>query len=190
MHKVLEDYPYQQVGVTQLHEDQTLNIDVWAQYIIHHWRPGGNNPLNGAALNRAYHANHRSIFGYLIAKALGPRTLEKNSNSTIPKAHFMQQYAILVAKPQAYHEAITQWEQETGNKFSPINLILSSVTLKRIPMEQCSANITQDDIVHLLIENQIPLAWIDHAYTFGIYYLDHQIWNALNKEAYIEADDE
>ncbi|KAF8873737.1 hypothetical protein BD779DRAFT_1679075 [Infundibulicybe gibba] len=225
MHKVLEDYPYQQVkemitnqrfrdyyaekfepfgsedaykkdnngrtkaGVSQLHEDQTLNIDAWAQYIVHHWRPGGDNPLNGAAINRAYHANRRSIFGYLIAKALGPRTQEKGSG-TIPKSHFTRQYAILVAKPQAYREAITQWEQETGNKFSPINTIPSSVTLKRIPAEQCSANITQDDITRLLIENRIPPAWIDHAYTFGIYYLDHQIWNALNKEAYIEADDE
>ncbi|KAF8876642.1 hypothetical protein BD779DRAFT_1677675 [Infundibulicybe gibba] len=95
-----------------------------------------------------------------------------------------------MAKPQAYREAITQWEQETGNKFSPINTIPSSVTLKRIPVEQCSTNITQDDIIRLLIENRIPPAWIDHAYTFGIYYLDHQIWNTLNKEAYIEADDE
>ncbi|KAF8873435.1 hypothetical protein BD779DRAFT_1477018 [Infundibulicybe gibba] len=189
MHKVLEDYPYQQAGVSQLHEDQTLNIDTWAQYIVHHWRRGGDNPLNGAAINCAYHANRRSIFGYLIAKALGPRTQEKGSG-TIPKSHFTRQYAILVAKPQAYREAITQWEQETGNKFSPINTIPSSITLKRIPTEQCSANITQDDIIRLLIENRIPPAWIDHAYTFGIYYLDHQIWNALNKEAYIEADDE
>ncbi|KAF8869042.1 hypothetical protein BD779DRAFT_1480438 [Infundibulicybe gibba] len=212
MHKVLEDYPYQQVKEmitnqrfrdyyaeklshsarkTRIKRQQRPNQgqDAWAQYIVHHWRPGGDNPLNGAAINRAYHANRRSIFGYLIAKALGPRTQEKGS-STIPKSHFTRQYAILVAKPQAYCEAITQWEQETGNKFSPINTILSSVTLKRIPAEQCSANITQDDITRLLIENRIPPAWIDHAYTFGIYYLDHQIWNALNKEAYIEADDE
>ncbi|KAF8869415.1 hypothetical protein BD779DRAFT_1479944 [Infundibulicybe gibba] len=108
MHKVLEDYPYQQVkemitnyrfcdhytekfepfgsedtykkdnfgqtkaGVTQLHEDQTLNVDMWAEYIIHHWCPGGDNPLNGAVLNCTYHTNRQSIFGYLIAKALGP----------------------------------------------------------------------------------------------------------------------
>ncbi|KAF8870159.1 hypothetical protein BD779DRAFT_1479151 [Infundibulicybe gibba] len=160
-------------GLSQPVDEQALNVDVWAQFILHHWRPGGDNPISGTAMNRAYHVNRRSIFGYLLARALAPRV--PGGSRTVPKTHFVRQYALLVARPQAYCEFITQWEHETGEEFIPVKTKPSNIVLKRIPAEQCSANTTQDDVARLLIENKIPPTWIDHAYTFGLYYIDHHL---------------
>ncbi|KAF8892716.1 hypothetical protein BD779DRAFT_1670383 [Infundibulicybe gibba] len=176
-------------GLSQPIDEQALNVDVWAQFILHHWRPGGDNPISGTAMNRAYHVNRRSIFGYLLARALAPRV--PGGSGTVPKTHFVRQYTLLVARPQAYREFIMQWEHETGEEFIPVKTKPSNIVLKRIPVEQCSANTTQDDVAHLLIENKIPPTWIDHAYTFGLYYIDHHLRiDSMINNIYIEADDE
>ncbi|KAF8867467.1 hypothetical protein BD779DRAFT_1483325 [Infundibulicybe gibba] len=89
-------------GLSQPVDEQALNVDVWAQFILHHWRPGGDNLISGTAMNRAYHVNRRSIFGYLLARALAPQV--PGGSGTVPKTHFVRQYALLVARPQAYRE--------------------------------------------------------------------------------------
>ncbi|KAF8870722.1 hypothetical protein BD779DRAFT_1478660 [Infundibulicybe gibba] len=46
-------------------------------------------------------------------------------------------------------------------------------------------------MARLLIENKIPPTWIDHAYTFGLYYIDHHLRiDSMINNIYIEADDE
>ena len=34
-------------------------------------------------------------------------------------------------------------------------------------------NMTMDDVIQVLMDNHIPVPWIDHSYAFSLHYLDH-----------------
>ncbi|KAF8867516.1 hypothetical protein BD779DRAFT_1685712, partial [Infundibulicybe gibba] len=184
-------------GLTQPDVEHTLHADAWAQYIVHHGRPGGDNQMRGIAVNRAFHVHRRSTFGYALARTMAPREIKNggplvNKGVTSTKTNFMRLFAILVAKPQSYREHITEWEQDTGETFTPIPTNAGEITITRIPVnEGGGANLTVDDVARLLIKNKIPPSWVDHAYTYGLYFLDYHIKRvSLDVQMFIEADDE
>jgi hypothetical protein len=36
-------------------------------------------------------------------------------------------------------------------------------------------DMTVEDVAKILISNQIPVSWIDHAYTYGLHFLNHHM---------------
>jgi len=36
------------------------------------------------------------------------------------------------------------------------------------------ANLTIEDVAHILIMNSIPVSWVDHAYAYGLHYLNQR----------------
>jgi hypothetical protein len=36
-------------------------------------------------------------------------------------------------------------------------------------------NMTMEDVAQILISNQIPVSWINHAYTHGLHFLNHHM---------------
>ena len=86
-----------------------LDIDHWAQYLLHHGRIGSENPVVGIVMNYAYQVDRRSVFGYILGRALGPRQNK-------PRSEFMRIYACLLAQPHFYHDAIDTWDQTHPNQ--------------------------------------------------------------------------
>ncbi|RDB19214.1 hypothetical protein Hypma_013740 [Hypsizygus marmoreus] len=59
-------------GLVQPEGHHDLQIDQWAKYFIHHTRPTSNNPIGGLVMTHAHHLHRRSVWGYLLGRALSP----------------------------------------------------------------------------------------------------------------------
>jgi hypothetical protein len=60
------------VGLPPVPMEHLLNIDMMAQYTMHHSQLGSNNTTHGIAMNVACQADQHSVFGYLLGHMLGP----------------------------------------------------------------------------------------------------------------------
>ncbi|KAG6892257.1 hypothetical protein C0995_004606, partial [Termitomyces sp. Mi166 len=45
--------------------------------------------------------------------------------------------------------------------------------------DEMAQNFSDDNALHVLLHNQIPLNWVDHAYTYGMVYLEQQFHNSM-----------
>lgn len=152
-------------GLPPLPVKQLLDINMMSQYIMHHGCLGSSNATYGIAMNVALQADWHTIFGYLLGYALGPWTVTAQSD-------FMHIYGCVVVLPSYYHKAINIWN--ISNPTIPFvensgdNLTIHPYDNKLAP-EAILDTVTQHLICH-----GIPLQWIDHAYMFSLYHLNHQ----------------
>ncbi|KAF8885305.1 hypothetical protein BD779DRAFT_1471663 [Infundibulicybe gibba] len=153
---------------------------------MHHGHLGGDNQVQGIV--HIWLCTSKSN-GSSQSKEWGTHPKQ---GITSTRTNFLHLFAILAAKPQLYREYITEWEQDTGETFTPIPTDAGEITITRIPVnEGGGANLTVDDIARLLIKNKIPPSWVNHAYTYGLYFLDYHIKRVpLDVQMFIKADDE
>ncbi|KAG6883589.1 hypothetical protein C0995_012016 [Termitomyces sp. Mi166 len=45
--------------------------------------------------------------------------------------------------------------------------------------DEMAQNFSDDNALHVLLHNQIPLDWVDHAYTYGVVYLEQQFHSPM-----------
>jgi hypothetical protein len=155
----------QGAGLPPVIGEKMLDIDTVAQYIMHHGRLGGTNATHGVAMNFAMQADRRSVFGYSLGRALGPR-------STSARPDFMRAYGCVVALPGYYREAIDIWNVTHPNR-PFVEHSGDTLTIQPFDGKEVSG-LTQSSLVDHLILHGIPCSWIDHAYTFGLHHLNHQ----------------
>ncbi|KAG6882190.1 hypothetical protein C0995_015496 [Termitomyces sp. Mi166 len=59
-----------------------------------------------------------------------------------------------------------------------------------VPNDQ-ARNFSDDDALHVLLHNRIPLDWVDHAYTYGVVYLEQQFHSpTMSLNIFREVDNE
>ncbi|KAG6883703.1 hypothetical protein C0992_008065 [Termitomyces sp. T32_za158] len=52
-------------------------------------------------------------------------------------------------------------------------------------------NFSDDDAIHVLLYNHIPVEWVDHAYTYGVVYLEQQFHHpTMSLDIFWEVDNE
>ncbi|KAG6882246.1 hypothetical protein C0995_015313, partial [Termitomyces sp. Mi166 len=57
--------------------------------------------------------------------------------------------------------------------------------------DEMAQNFSDDNALRILLHNQIPLDWVDHAYTYGVVYLEQQFHNpTMSLDIFHEIDDE
>ncbi|KAG6858220.1 hypothetical protein C0995_001684, partial [Termitomyces sp. Mi166 len=57
--------------------------------------------------------------------------------------------------------------------------------------DEMAQNFSDDNALHVLLHNQIPLDWVDHAYTYGVVYLEQQFHNpTMSLDIFHKIDDE
>jgi hypothetical protein len=145
--------------------ERMLDIDVVAQYIMHHGQLGGSNATHGVAMNYAMQADHRSVFRYLLGQVLGLCSMAAHPD-------FVRVYACIVALPGYYCEAIDIWNVSYPNK-PFVECSGDTVTIQPFD-EKKATDLIPDGLIDHLITHGIPPSWIDHAYLFGLHYLNHQ----------------
>ncbi|KAG6822984.1 hypothetical protein H0H92_011833, partial [Tricholoma furcatifolium] len=102
-------------GLPMVEGKHALNITKWCQYIMHHCYPGSPNVFSGAAMDLSLRVDRRSVFGMLLCRALAPH---KGRN------HFIRQFAMTVASPGLYREAIRDYNDRFPSEpFEPLPLI-------------------------------------------------------------------
>ncbi|KAG6884529.1 hypothetical protein C0995_010150, partial [Termitomyces sp. Mi166 len=56
--------------------------------------------------------------------------------------------------------------------------------------DKMAQNFSDDDALHILLHNRISLDWVDHAYTYGMVYLEQQFHNpTMSLDIFCEIDD-
>ena len=108
---------------------------------------------------------HPSVLGCLITKALGP------PEATGQQA-FQRLATCLFAQPGLYAKIVSRWDGEhPTTPFIP--QAGDTITLTQMtPPPRSMANLTIEDVAHVLITNSIPVSWVDHAYVYGLHYLN------------------
>ncbi|KAG6861068.1 hypothetical protein C0993_002764 [Termitomyces sp. T159_Od127] len=141
-----------------------FDLEQIAQYTLIYGWPGLENTWQGIAVDFAYRMHWQTLFGFALCRALC-------ANST-GKTTIVQRFALVMAHPGLYWEAVAAYA--VANPTQPFvaqfgaNLEIQQVY---VPDDQVW-NFTDDDAICVLIHNHIPPDWVDHAYTYGIVYLE------------------
>ncbi|TFK59230.1 hypothetical protein BDN72DRAFT_906049 [Pluteus cervinus] len=135
--------------------DTPGDLPLIAQYAAHNLRIGSPTETRGIIMDWAYRVHLRSIFGYELGRLLGPEDKEA-------RQPFVKALVGVLSCPRAYEEHLTS----KGINLQPITLDDCDIQPFEHTAEQM-ANVTVDDVVDHLVHNNIPSAWIDHAYPYG-----------------------
>jgi hypothetical protein len=171
-------------GLAAPNTNQPFALAEWARYMLYHGCPGTPNQFVGVAFNYALQVHYRSVFVFQLAWALCP-------TSPSGQASFIRHFAGIVAMPGCYAEYLAKLAAQP----SPTESFISSsgsVTLTWMDLgEHHGPNLTINEVLATLTTNHIPLTWVDHAYTYGLHYLNHHYNHSPEAEAnYREVDNE
>ncbi|KAG6863079.1 hypothetical protein C0993_000285 [Termitomyces sp. T159_Od127] len=143
-----------------------FDLEQIAQYALIYGRPGLENTWQGIAVDFAYRMHWRTLFGFALCRALCANSAGKTT--------LVQRFALVMAHPGLYWEAVAAYA--AANPTQPFvaqfgaNLEIRQV---HIPDDQVR-NFSDNDAICVLIHNRIPPDWVDHAYTYGVVYLEQQ----------------
>ncbi|KAG6815801.1 hypothetical protein H0H93_008973, partial [Arthromyces matolae] len=162
-----------------------FHLDGQAQYMLLYGRPGKHNVTPGLIWDKAYRINYRSIFGYNLVRSLCPNNEARPAIS--------RQFAIVCSQPGLYSEALDAYNARNPHApFMELSGSSSHLQFHRVYVPaHGKQNFTVDDAIRVLMHNRIPRAWVDHAYPFGLAFLDYQFEHpSMLVEEFVQADDE
>jgi hypothetical protein len=134
------------LGVSMPAPDVGLDLEMWAQYVTLHARPGGPNLFIGLAFNHAYQVHYRTVFGYTLSRILSPP-------SSHTRSVFVRHFSCLVAIPHQYLEYIQDWA-ELHNQLPQFPSPGPNITITRMDWANKNADaMTMDDVIHILVDN-------------------------------------
>ena len=158
-----------------------MTIDEAAFYTLLHNRPGSLNSTTGVAIDYALRVGRRSMFGYSLSRLIAP--------TGVAAANFRRQFAFLVCLPRRYQEAIVEYDRL--NPQSPFVPQMGPIfALRRARISATSAsNISQQDVINVLLDNRIPPEWIAHAYPYGFIFLNSHYAGSSIHQGLLDAID-
>ena len=162
---------------------RAMVLDEAAFQTLLHNRPGSLNATAGVAVDHAFRVGRRSIFGYALGWLLAP------TGGAV--ANFRRQLAFLICLPHRYREAIIDYNRDhPTTPFSPQVGPTFLLHRARLPASSTS-NISQQDVINVLLDNRIPPEWIDHAYPYGFLFLNaHYSGSMMHRELIDALDNE
>jgi hypothetical protein len=115
----------------------------------------------------ALQASCQSVFRYTLGCTLGPRTITA-------QPEFVRIFGCLTALPGVYCEANDVWN--VSHPDQPFTELSGDTLTVNLYNEKKITSIMMDTMANHLIAHGIPPQWIDHAYTFGLHFLNHQLY--------------
>ncbi|KAG6893594.1 hypothetical protein C0992_009365, partial [Termitomyces sp. T32_za158] len=135
------------------------------QYVLIFGRPGMENTWQGIAVDFAYQMHWRTLFGFALCHALC-------ANST-GKTTLVRCIALVMARPGLYRKAIIAYNKVYKKPFVAQHGVQLTIYQLHVPDDQVR-NFLDEDALCVLLYNRIPPEWMDHAYTYGVVYLEQQ----------------
>ncbi|KAG6886774.1 hypothetical protein C0995_004894 [Termitomyces sp. Mi166 len=90
-----------------------------------------------------------------------------------------------------YHEAVASYNAAFPER--PLVAQYGShlnILQVHVPNDQ-ACNFSDNDTLHVLLHNRIPLDWVDHVYTYGMVYLEQQFHNpTMSMDIFKDVDNE
>ncbi|KAG6886546.1 hypothetical protein C0992_003486 [Termitomyces sp. T32_za158] len=142
-----------------------FNLDQIAQYALIFGRPGMENTWQGIAVDFAYRMHWQTLFGFALCRALCA-----NSAGKTTLVHWM---ALVMVRLGLYCEAIDAFNKVYDEPFAAQYGPQLTISQVHIPDNKVR-NFSDNDAIHVLLYNHIPVEWVDHAYTYGVVYLEQQ----------------
>ncbi|KAG6871170.1 hypothetical protein C0995_007561 [Termitomyces sp. Mi166 len=139
------------------------------QYALIFGRPGLENTWQGIAFDFAFHMHWQTLFRFALCQALCTNSAAKSS--------VVRRLVLVMVQPRMYCEAVASYNAA----FLERPLVAQygfhlNILQVHVPDDQAH-NFLDDDALHVLLHNRIPLDWVDHAYTYGVVYLEQQFHN-------------
>ncbi|KAG6895938.1 hypothetical protein C0995_012014, partial [Termitomyces sp. Mi166 len=160
-----------------------FNLEQVAQYALIFGWPEMENTWQGIAFNYAFHMHWQTLFGFALCQALCTNSAAKSS--------VVRRLALVMMQPRMYCEAVASYnaaflEQPLVAQYeSHLNILQVHV-----PNDQ-ACNFSDNDALCVLLHNCIPLDWVDHAYTYGMVYLEQQFHNpTMSMDIFKDVDNE
>ncbi|KAG6896700.1 hypothetical protein C0995_011128, partial [Termitomyces sp. Mi166 len=165
------------------HEDGTLvlhvirapdpahlfDLEQVAQYMLIFGQPGMENTWQEITFNYAFRMHWQTLFGFALCWALCANSAAKSS--------VVRRLALVMAQPGMYHEAVASYNAAFPER--PLVAQYGShlnILQVHVPDDQAH-NFSDDNTLCVLLHNRILLDWVDHAYTYGMVYLEQQFHN-------------
>ncbi|KAF8983614.1 hypothetical protein BDQ17DRAFT_1437319 [Cyathus striatus] len=124
-----------------------------------------------------------STFGYLLSQALKP-------NSCEARVPFMHEFMFLVAQPNWYWDEINAWNASHPNNLFNPQTGSDFLCQHFFCPANATNNISMMNMITTLIQNDVPIGWIDHTYPYGLNYLNAHYTNSpMWKPLFTEMDD-
>ncbi|KAG6882548.1 hypothetical protein C0992_011384, partial [Termitomyces sp. T32_za158] len=161
----------------------TFDLERLAQNLLYFSRPGMQNSVLGIAMDNAYRIHWRTMLGHAITRGLAP--------AGRARGRFARLLALILARPGLYREAIAEYN--AANPLAPFTpMSWTDIQLRPPHFEAAAAvNISDADVLRAMIANGLPPEWVDHAYTFGVVYLETHFFEAnASIDLYRDIDDE
>ncbi|KAG6882987.1 hypothetical protein C0992_010053, partial [Termitomyces sp. T32_za158] len=175
-------------GATALHVTRTLDpnvpfdLDQIVRYALIFGRPGMENTWQGIAVDFAYRMHWRTLFGFALCRAL--------CTNSAGKTTLVRWMALVMACPGLYREAIDAFNKVYNEPFAAQYGLQLIITQVHVPDNKVR-NFSDDDAICILLYNHIPVEWVDHAYTYGVVYLEQQFHHpTMSLDIFREVDDE
>ncbi|KAG6893432.1 hypothetical protein C0992_003979 [Termitomyces sp. T32_za158] len=160
-----------------------FDLEQLAQYALIYGRPGLENTWQGIAVDFAYRMHWRTLFGFALCRALCANSAGKTT--------LVRRFALVMARPGLYREAVAAYA--AANPTRPfVAQYGADIEIRQVhvPDDQVR-NFSDDDAVRVLIHNRIPPDWVDHAYTYGVVYLEQQFHQpTMSLDVFRDVDDE
>ncbi|KAG6870032.1 hypothetical protein C0995_015655 [Termitomyces sp. Mi166 len=108
----------------------------------------------------------QTLFGFALCQAL--------CATSAAKPVVVRWLALVMAQPRMYWEAVASYnavfldQPMVAQYRSHLNLMQVHVP------DEMAQNFSDNDALHVLLHNRILLDWVDHAYTYGVVYLEQQ----------------
>ncbi|KAG6895553.1 hypothetical protein C0992_000657 [Termitomyces sp. T32_za158] len=176
-------------GTTALHvmcapdPKKPFDLEQIAQYALIYGQPGLENTWQGIAVDFAYRMHWRTLFGFALCRALCANSAGKTT--------LVCRFALVMARPGLYREAVAAYA--AANLTRPfVAQYGADVEIRQVhvPDDQVR-NFSDDDALHVLIHNRILPDWVDHAYMYGMVYLEQQFHQpTMSLDVFRDVDDE
>ncbi|KAG6870624.1 hypothetical protein C0995_011667 [Termitomyces sp. Mi166 len=160
-----------------------FDLEQVAQYTLIFGWPGLENTWQGITFNYAFRMHWQTLFRFALCQALCANSAAKSS--------VVRRLVLVMAWPRMYHEAVALYnaaflEQLLVAQYrSHLNILQVHV-----PDDQ-ACNFLDDNALHILLHNHILLDWVDHAYTYGMVYLEQQFHNpTMSMDIFKDVDNE
>ncbi|KAG6882491.1 hypothetical protein C0992_011529, partial [Termitomyces sp. T32_za158] len=159
-----------------------FDLEQLAQYALIYGRPGLENTWQGIAVDFAYRMHWRTLFGFALCRALCANSAGKTT--------LVRRFALVMARPGLYREAVAAYA--AANPTCPfVAQYGADIEIRQVhvPDDQVR-NFSNNDVICILIHNCIPPDWVDHAYTYGVVYLEQQFHQpTMSLDIFRDVDD-
>ncbi|KAG6859440.1 hypothetical protein C0995_008402 [Termitomyces sp. Mi166 len=165
-----------------LDPSQLFDLEQIAQYVLIFGWLELENTWQGIAFDFAYRMHWRTLFGFTLCRAL--------CATSAAKPVVVRRLVLVMVRPGMYWEAVASY-----NTVFPDQLMVAqygshlNIIQVHVP-DEMAQNFSDNDALCVLLHNQILLDWVDHAYTYGVVYLEQQFHNpTMSLDIFCKIDD-